>query len=348
MIAPHRLIAALLFGLAGLAACVDPAEPPAIPPVEVGIVLNSVDNSITVFVSDEGGSFTIGLGADGTPTALAASEGLAAVPLGMTPAVAVVDLQAGAMRHTIPLPQGSGASGIAMAGGGTAVVSNPGLNSVSVLNLVAGERLADIAVGPYPEAIVVEGPTAYVVNRHLGADFLPTGPASVTVVDLGTREASGTIPLSGTNPGSAVLHDGRLYVLHAGRWGMNDGSLSIVNPATRTETLHVEGFGNFPGSLTVGPTGLLHVGSFSYGIAIWEPVSRAFVRDPDQAVQPGGATTISDVGFDADGRLYAVRPYCVPGQPDRVLRLDTSFAVEREIVVGNCPTAILFTDLEND
>ncbi len=330
--------------IVGLAACGDSTGPEVVPPEQVAVVVNSVDNSLTVFpVADPAASITIGLGGDGTPVGAAVAGNIVVVPLGLTPAVAVVDLGTGSVRHTIALPQGSGATGVALVGTEMALATNPQLNTVSVLDLVVGTRVAEIPVGQHPAVAVADEEFAYVLNRWLGPDFQPAGPGTVSVIELSTLEVVATISLTGTNPGAAVLDGNRLYVLHAGTWDGNDGSLSIVDSWARTEMEHVTGFGNFPGSLTRGPDGRLYTASFSYGVAIWDPGTGAFARSPDDAVQPGGMTAVSDVGFDQEGRLYAPRPFCSPGEPDLVFRLGTGFEVDTEIAVGNCPTAILFT-----
>lgn len=338
------LVVALALTVTG---CDDPTGSDPIEPRPVGVVVNSVDNSLTVFpVNAPDSSSTIGLGADGTPVGAAVAGSLVVVPLGLIPAAAVVDLQQGILLHTIALPQGSGATGVATFGADSALVANPQLNTVSVIDAAAGTAGPEIQVGAYPATIVADGGVAYVVNRHLDANFQPTGAGSVTVVDLASLEVVGTIQLTGTNPGSAVLNGDRLYVLNAGSWGQDNGSLSIVDTGTSTEIEHVTGFGNFPGSLTLGPDGRLYIASFSYGVAIWDPASASFVRSPDQPIQPDGVSAISSVGFDGEDRLYALRPRCTPGEPDLAFRLTADLEIDRSITVGNCPTDILFTEIE--
>lgn len=340
------LVLALVLGITG---CDDGTGPQPIAPQPVGVVLNSVDNSLSVFLVDApDSSTTIGLGADGTPVAAAIDGSLVVVPLGLTPAAAVVDLRAGTLLHSIPLPQGSGATGVALFGTDSALVANPGLNSVSVLDARAGTAGPEIDVGPHPTAIVAGGGEAYVVNSHLDQNFQPTGPGTVSVVDLGSLTVTGTIQLSGTNPGAAVLDGNRLYVLNSGSWGEGNGSLSIIDTGSASEIDHVIGFGNFPGGLTLGPDGDLYIASFSYGVAIWDPATASFERAPDQPIQPDGIAAVSAVGFDDEGRLYTLRPFCAQGEPDIAYRLTTGFEVDRSITVGNCPTDIHFTDVETE
>lgn len=339
-------VLALALGITG---CDDGTSPQPIAPQSVGVVLNSVDNSLTVFPVDApDSSITIGLGADGTPVGAAIEGALVVVPLGLTPAAAVVELRTGTLLHSIALPQGSGATGAALFGIDSALVANPGLNSVSVLDARAGTAGPEIEVGPYPATIVAGGGVAYVVNRHLDQNFQPTGPGTVNVVDLGSLTVTGTIQLSGTNPGAAVLDGNRLYVLNSGGWGEGNGSLSIIDTGTASEIEHVTGFGDFPGALTMGPEGDLYITSFSYGVAIWDPTTASFERAPDQPIQPDGISAVSAVGFDDEGRLYTLRPFCAQGEPDITYRLTAGFEVDRSITVGNCPTDIHFTDVEVD
>lgn len=347
--ASSRLLALVLGLVLAVTGCVDGTGPEPIEPQPVGVVVNSVDNSLTVFPVDEpAAAETIGLGGDGTPVGAAIAGSLVVVPLGLTPAAAVVDLRQGLLLHTIALPQGSGATGAAVFGTDSALVANPGLNSVSVIDAAAGSAGAEIEVGPYPESIVAGGGVAYVVNRHLDENFQTTGPGTVTVIDLASLTVVDTIQLSGTNPGAAVLSGDRLYVLNAGSWGQNNGSLSVVNTGAGTEIDHVTGFGDFPGSLTLGPDGDLYVASYSYGVAIWDPATESFLRSPEEPVQPNGVSAVSSVGFDEEGRLYTLRPFCAPGEPDVAFRLSAALQVEHTITVGNCPTEILFTAIQLD
>ncbi|MEE8148253.1 MAG: hypothetical protein V3T24_11655, partial [Longimicrobiales bacterium] len=55
---------------------------------EVGIVLSSTELSLTIFeVEDPAQTRTVGLGPDGSPVSMAVWGNLAAVPLGIVPAV---------------------------------------------------------------------------------------------------------------------------------------------------------------------------------------------------------------------------------------------------------------------
>lgn len=341
---PRLLLALLTLALStAVGACDGDGTGPGPLPEALGVVLNSVEVSVTVFgVDDPGSTTTVGLAPEGSPVSMAVSGRLAVVPLGFVPAVAVVDLDEGTVTHTVALPEGSGATGVAFVNDSVALVANPGLGTVSPVNVRSGSAATGIAVGTYPQAVVRVGTNVAVLNAELGPDFLPTGPSTVTVLDGATLARLGEVTLSGENAGSAAVGpDGRLYVVNSGRFGAADGSLSVVDVSALAEVEHHPGFGDFPFGAAFGPGGRLHVGSFAYGIAVWDPATDAFVRPPEDAVAPGGVPSVSGLGFDGEGRLYALEPEC--SDPGVVHRLGPSFQVELDIPVGICPIAIGFT-----
>jgi hypothetical protein len=327
----------------GAVACeTDTSGPDDVVEREVAVVLNSVERSLTIVpVDDSASAFTIGVAPDGSPASLAVREGVAVVPLGTLPAAAVVDLADRSVTHTVALPAGSGATGAAFLNDSIAIVANPALNTVSPINVLRGTAGEQIEVGAYPQAVVVVDDTAYVLNARLDASFEPEGPGTVSVLAGSPLAVVRTIQLSGVNPGAAAVGVGRIYVLHSGRFGMGDASLSVIDRSTLTETAHDDGFGEFPGAIASAPDGSLAVAAFAYGVALWNPATRTFTRPPDDALAPGGIPSASAVGYDADGRLYTLQPECVTA--GRLLRLNATLAVEREVAAGICPLAIGFT-----
>ena len=334
------LLASLVF------ACTeDPVAPRETDGAAVGIVVSSVDRALTIFdVEAPEQSFSIGLAPDGSPVTLAVRGTLVAVPLGTVPALAVADLETRAVVRTVPLPEGSGATGVAFLNDSIAIVANPSLNTVTPVNVLRGTRGEDLQVGAYPQSVVAVPDTVFVLNATLGPDFNPAGPATVSVITGTPTSVVRTITLSGLNAGAGVAtSDGRLIVVNAGSFGAANGSISIVSRSTLMESQHVTGFGDFPGAVAIGPNGQIHVASFSYGVAIWDPSTSAFVRAPDQAIQPGGVASASGLGFDEDGRLYTLMPEC--REPSRALRLTATFTVDVEIPTGICPFGIAFVRL---
>lgn len=339
--------AAPAFAALALAACGtdSPSEPAPTPTAEVGVIVNSQDHSLSVFSVDEPQSVTtIGLGPDGSPVTVAARGAIAVIPLGTFPAAAVVDLRTAAVVDTVGLPEGSGATGVAFLNDSIALVANSGRNSVSPIHVGRGEPGEELAVGGYPQAIVAVEDTAWVLNAELGDDFQPTGPGTISLVAGDPLQVVRTDTLSATNPGSGIVGpDGRLYIVNSGRFGEGEGSVSVVDRATLEEVAHIDGFGDFPGSIAIDADGRAYVGSFAYGMAVWDTQTREFIRDPSEAVEPGGIPSTSGIAIDSEGRLYALEPNC--SEPGTAYRLSASYEVEETILSGICPLAIVFTSV---
>lgn len=336
--------AALTLLLALAAGCSDsPSEPEPTPTTELGVLVNSQDVSLTAFpLDDPSAAFTIGLAPDGSPVTLAVRGAIAVAPLGTVPAAVIVDLVQRQVVTTVALPEGSGATGAAFLNDSIVLVANPGLNTVSPINVRSGVRGDEIAVGAYPQSIVAVGDTAFVLNAELGPDFQPTGPGTVTVITGSPPAAVATIALSGTNPNAgAIGPDGRLYIVHAGRFGQSDGALSIVDRGTLEEVEDHAGFGDFPGDVAVDASGRVFVASFSYGVAVWDSGTQSFVRAPAEAITLDGVPSASGVAVDADGRLYALESNCQSAS--RIFLLSDAFATEDTIPTGTCPFSLEFT-----
>lgn len=330
----------------GVTACGNDAGPmtpvPLPQSVELGVVLGSTDLSLTIFeVEDPTVSTQVGLGPDGSPVTLAVRGDLAAVPLGLVPAVAIVDVDAGVLLRTVSLPTGSGATGAAFVNDSIVLVANPCLNTVTPVNALRGTTNPDIPVGRFPQAIVASGDRMYVLNSELD-NFVPAGPATISILDAQSLQVTGTITLTGENAAAgAVGPDGRLYVINSGSFGAADGSLSAINLVTEVETEHHPGFGDFPSALAFSPGGDLHVTAFSFGLSIWSIDLDAFIRDPVDAIAPDGVPSASGLGFDSAGRLYTLAPDCV--NPSVANRLASDFSVDLAVPVGSCPIGIAFT-----
>lgn len=345
----NKLLALLVvaISLALLPACSDDPIAPDVSTREIGIVVTSTDLALTIFdVEDPDVSETVGLGADGSPVGVAMRGRYAAVPMGIVPAVAIVDLYDRALVRTVGLPEGSGATGVAFLNDSIALVANPDLGSVTPVNVRAGTAGAEVEVGRYPQGVVVDDGRAYVLNAELES-FQPDGPSTITVLDAESLAVLDTIELSGQNAAAGALGpDGRLYVIQSGSFGVDDGALSIVDLGTGAEIDFVEGFGGFPGSIAVDDAGLVYVGAFGVGMLVWDSETETFVRGLDDPVTPGGVASTSGIGFDAAGRVYALEPDCQ--NPAVAHRLGSTLESELEIPVGICPFGIMFTEIEEE
>lgn len=329
----------LMLFLGGCDDTTGPADPFA---GEVAVVVNSVDLTLTLFPTDSvEETRTVGLGPDGSPVGLSVRGDRAVVPMGLVPALVVVDVRSGEVERTVALPEGSGATGSAFVDDSIVVVANPNRNSVTPVNVVTGGVRPEITVGTFPQEVVVVEGRPFVINAQL-VDFSPAGTGTISVLDLGASEpVAATVELSGENPGGVTLGpDGLLYVVHSGRFGEGNGSLSVVDPTTLEEVAHHTGFGEFPFALAFGPGSLLHVASFSYGIAVWDPATEGFVRTPDDAVTPADVPSVSDVAASEGGVLWALTPDCQT--PGAAHRLAADLSVLESAVVGICPVAMDF------
>lgn len=336
---------ALLTGLAGCDR--DEIVGGGLRPREVVVVLNSIERSLTVFSPVPSGlDDVIGLGAAGSPVQGAVRDSIVVVPMGTFSAALVINLTNNRVR-SIPLRGGSGATGVAFFDDSIVYVTNPNLNTVSRINVRTGIATQEVFTTVYPQAVVTVDDRVWVLTAELDINFQPTRAGRVTVIDDETRSATDTIELSGFNPAAGTMGpDGRVYIINSGTFGQADGSLSVVDPITLAEVEHHEGFGEFPGALAFGTDGDLYISSFSYGVAVWDPDTDAFVNSPDDPLDLEGLSSVSDVGFDDSGRFYAA----VPGDcisPGEVIRVAADFSPSSRLVIpaGVCPIAVMFTEV---
>ena len=150
MIRTRRFVSALVVGAA--LGCSD-TNAPLPEPQEVLLVVNSTANTLSIVPVDApNSSVQVPLGGTTpTPVGVSAREGFALVPLGLDNAVAVVDLRAGTVLRTIPLPDNSGATGSAIVDDSIGYVGNPNLNTVSRVNYLTGAT-SEVPVGIFPQA----------------------------------------------------------------------------------------------------------------------------------------------------------------------------------------------------
>lgn len=336
------LLPAVLFTLA---ACDDDPARPGVdaPNREYGVVLNSVSASLTVFpLAAPDSTRAIALDPSSTATSVAVRGDIALVPLGLVSAVAVVDLRDGVVERTIPLPSGSGATGVAIVSDSLALVANPGLNLVTPVRYRAGTTAGAIPVGPYPTALLAAGGEVFVVEANLEG-FVPAGPSSISVIDVSSLAVTRTFQLSGENAADAAHNGSTLFVLNAGVFDSASATLSEAATPLAAQTAHHTGFGLFANEIEVLANGQLAIASPVYGIAVFDAGSASFVATPDAALLPGGASNVLGIGTDLSDRLWLVDAGdCA--SPGTAMLLTSAFAVAQEVEVGVCPDAIVFTE----
>lgn len=339
----HKVARSLAaFTLIALAACEDdPVRPDGGEPREHAVVLNSVSRSVTIFpVSEPDSTVTVALDPLSTPTTLAVRDGIALVPLGLFAAVAVIDLAEGEVIDQIPLPTGSGATGVAIVDDSLAFVANPELNSVTPVYYRTGETGAAIPVGVYPTALVALGDRVFVIEANL-VNFSPAGPSTVSVIDAGALEVDADFVLGGKNAADAATDGDELFIVHAGNFDSANAAVSVVDLPIAAETNLHTGFGAFATEVEVLLSGLIIVSSPVYGVTMFDPAEEDFLVDPGEGFGASGANVLG-IGLDSNQRLWVLDATDC-GSPGRAIRVTgpAGVAVD-EATVESCPEAIGF------
>ena len=339
------LAAGLLLG------CADTNAPPP-DPVELLIVVNRESNSLTVVPVDQSEPPThVNLGSPrGSPNSVAARERLAIVPLGDVDQVAVVDLLSRVLVNRIALPEGSGATGAIMFNDTLAYVGNPGLNSVSRVNVRSGET-EEVVAGVYPQGFALARGRLFVLNGNLDQHGEPTDASWLTVINPGTNTlATGidSVPLTG--PGNAafatVAGDGLIYIINRGRSTLAEGRLSVVDPLRRQEVASFAGLGLLPGGMASDGRARVFVSSETEGLLEFNTDSNAVVRGERDGVP---IPTNTGVAVDSEGRVYAIEAGpCSPGEPGGAHVLDEELEEIRLIPLGRCPASALVVRIGAD
>lgn len=341
---PKTLLLAVLLGLG----CAD-ASAPLPPPIELLVVVHRTAATLVVLPVDAAGpgtSIPLG-GASSSPTTVAALNGIALVPLGDEPAVAVVDLEAQSVVRTVPLPANSGATGVAIVDDSIAYVANPNRNTVTRVNYLNGDT-ASVAVGLTPQAVLFTRGKVYVSNANLDAG-VPQSAGWLSVIDPVTnRLATGIDSISLSPPGNpgtgAVAQDGLVYLMNAGpEAGTTDGRLSIIDPVGREELASFKGFGHFPGSVATNGIDRVYVSSLSQGLMVFDILNRQVLRGAGNAV---AVPTNTGVTVDSEGRIYALEGgSCDGSEAGQVHIFRRNLTPIRNVPVDDCPVAALITEV---
>lgn len=336
--------AAIALATSLLLGCADTNAPPP-EPVELLVVANRESNSLTIVPVDQSEPpMAVNLGSPrGSPNSVAARERFAVVPLGHVDEVAVVDLVSRILVNRIALPEGSGATGAIMFNDTLAYVANPGLNSVSKVNVLSGET-EEVAVGPYPQGFALARGRLFVLNGNLDPDGEPMGASWLTVINPGTNKLApgiDSVPLTG--PGNAafatVAGDGLLYIINRGRSRPAEGRLSVVDPLERREVASFAGLGLLPGEVASDGRARVFVSSETEGVLEFNTDSNAVVRGEREGVPIPSNT---GVAVDSEGRVYAIEAgACSPGAPGVAHVLDEDLEEIRLIPLGRCPASAL-------
>ena len=335
--APVALALGLLLG------CADTNAPPP-DPVELLVVVNSQANSLTIAPVDQSEApVTVGLGAPrGRPTAIAARDRFAIVPLGDIDQVAVVDLLRRLLVHRIPLPEGSGAAGAIMLNDTVGYVANPLRNSITRMN-VRSRQTVEVPVGVSPQGFSLARGRLFVLNGNLDSTGEPVGASWISVINPANNQLApgiDSIPLTG--PGNAafatIAGDGLIYVVNRGSSTIAEGRLSVVDPLERREVASFAGLGLLPGEAATDGRSRVFVSSLAEGLLEFNTDSNAVIRGEGDGIP---IPTNAGVAVDSEGRVYAIEAgLCASGRGVAHV-LDEELQEIRLIPAGRCATSAL-------
>jgi YVTN family beta-propeller protein len=144
-------------------------------------------------------------------------------------ALVVVDVASGEVVRAVPTGQEVSHMVALGAGGTRAAVANIGSGSVTLIDVAAGKKLADVATGAGAEGVAMsaDGRWVWVTNRE--AD-------TVTLVDFAAREVVATIASAAFPIRAELTPDGRhLLVTNA-----ESGDLTVIDTAERKVVRRVD------------------------------------------------------------------------------------------------------------
>lgn len=322
-------------------------------PLEVLVVLDSVDNTIRMFPVDSPSvmrEIDLGTALGFSPRLIAARGGIAVIAgnQGDQARAALVDLAAATIDRIVEL-QGGTITAVAVPDDEHAYVADGGSGVVTRIALSgSGQQLIPAPGGPQGFG-ATRGKVFAVIGNRLGCGADCTGAPS-WLVQVDPAFPRDSIPLSGPgNAGpSALGGDGLLYVLSRGdEFSGGAGRLSIVDPIRNSEVASFGGVGPLVPSWIIGDgSERVLLASGPGGLMVFNTRLRRFTLPFGSGIPLEFPT---DLVGDAVGRIYVVqRGGCSSAAPGRV-RVFASNLVERlSINAGACPVAATIAEVPAD
>lgn len=325
----------LILGLAA-AACA-PTLGPATPPVEVLVVLDSLDETIRIVPVDSPSvvhHLAINTGSIAA-SAFAIRDRIAAIGFGDS--VMMLDL---GMHQVVCKQQlnGRGAVGsLTFDNAGRAFAATPATDSIAFINVpAAGCGVSQGSVRGRPLGfgvdsrgivwtLVSNATTGWLISQEQPHDSISLGPP-------------------GTTTTAVSASDGSLYVISAGD-GVANGVLTRVDPVQRTVLAAFSGFGRLPTSLATDGADRVYVASPIEGLMVFNVRTHQVERGagPLAVALPGGSRSLATDGL---GRIYTlITGPCGALDHGLVQPLDLNLVAQHPITVGRCPIAIGVTEI---
>ncbi len=317
---------------------------------EIGVVVNSLSKAITMFqLGSPTTTVQIPLGSSTTisPTGFSLRGRKAAVPLGNSASLAILNLETATASRFFTFANGN-TTGSVWSNDTTVFVANTTTNKIGrvFLNQASTEITTTVDVAPAPTALLYAAGRVLALSGNL-ANYVPIGEGIVTAINPSTMAVLGTVQTGGTNPNEATVGpDGLLYVLNTGDY-VTQGTLAIIDPATLSRVALIPNMGVGPGHISIDANGMAYISSFSDATLVWNTRTRAFVRGADNPVCAKRASTgtcrgASSAAAGADGRLYqtffgstsqGLAPYTFVFDA-------TTFSLRDSIAVGSSPMSL--------
>lgn len=133
------------------------------------------------------------------------------------------------VERTITLEPGDNPWFMAFTGATKAYVTNWNDNSVSVVDVAAGNILKRIPVGERPQGLMVVGNQAFVANTGYVGLGEPFGQASVSIIDTRTDSVTHTLDVPVNAQDFSVDPYGRIHVLCSGDYADQTGQIAVLD-----------------------------------------------------------------------------------------------------------------------
>lgn len=322
----------LMLGLT-VAACA-PTLGPTTPPVEVLVVLDSLDDTLRIIPVDSPSvvhHLAINTGAVAA-SAFALRGRIAAIGFGDSVTMLDLGLHQAVCKQQL---NGKGPVGsLTFNDRGQAYAATPTTDSVTLIDLPGGCGVAQGSVHGRPQGFGVGRGTVFVLVSN------------ATVGWLISLDPHDSIPLGppGNTTASVFAADGSLYVISAGN-GTANGVLARVDPVQRSVLASFAGFGRLPTYLATDGADRVYVASPIEGLMVFNVRTHQVERGagPLAVALPGRARGLATDDF---GRVYAlIAGSCALGDHGIVQPLDVNLVAQHPITVGRCPIGIGVTEI---
>lgn len=336
----------LIGGVVGACA---PTIGPTTPPVEVLVVLDSLDDTLRVIPVDSPTVVhRVPLEETGAAmTALALNGEIAAIGLNLSGRDTLdnmllmnLGLDVTLCGGPIPLHGRAPVGAIAFGPGGEAYAVTPTTDSVATVFSNCGVQQGSVPQGPAGFGVARGTVYAVVSNR---TQCLPQALNCPSWLSPLPYRRNDSIPLLG--PGGATSGvfgpDGYLYVINAGT-GQSDGVLSKYHPGDAS-AVGIPGFGHLPKYIATDGSGRIYVVSATDGLMVYNTGSNQVDRGAGAGVPVGDPVGIT---VDDEGHIYLPQhSTCAAGDHGTISVLGADLVARPSLTVGRCPVAVGVTEI---